>query len=78
MREEDAAAAASASASRRVMMVDVGTTSAVPVGKLCVILVGAGVAIATVALPDAEELGRFVGYMVGNAVKVAAVELSMA
>ena len=76
MRDEDAAA--SATASRRAMEDEVGMTTAAAVGKVCVVVVGAGVATATVAVSDAEELGRFVGYVVGNAVKVAAVELFMA
>lgn len=71
-------AAASAAASRRTMEEGVAMASAAADRSEVVILVGTGVATGKVAVPEAAELGEFVGHMVGNAVNDAAVELSSA
>ena len=76
MREDEAAA--SAAASRRAMEDEVGMTSALAVGNVVIVLVGANVAAAKVAVSGTVELGEFVGHIVGSAVKDAAVELSSA
>lgn len=56
----------------------VAVASAAAVEGDAVMLVGIGVTAAKIALPEAVELGEFVGHMVGNAVNDAAVELSSA